>query len=591
MTSPSTPPSPARLQWVVAPTAPAEFLRALPGIHALVAQVLWARGIQDPADISAFCADDPDACDPYALQDMAVAVERIVRALDEGALITIYGDYDCDGVTACALLHETLTALGARVPVYIPDRFDEGYGVNAAALDKLKAEGAGLVITVDCGARAVTEALHARAIGLDLIVSDHHELEGGALPQALAVINPHRSDCHYPFKQLSGVGLAYRLAQALLQRARQRAPDFDEHTLLDLVAIGTVADVAPLLGENRRLVRDGLQRIRQQPRMGVRFLAAAAGVNVNAVTAQTIGFALAPRLNAAGRIDSALDAFTLLTTHDESVASQKAQRLNERNEQRQKLTAAVTRHAEQRLPPDMDALNTPLVFAMSDDYNLGVIGLAATRLAERYNRPAIVVSVNDAEARGSCRSVEGFHITAALDQCKHLLSRYGGHAAAAGFTAPTQALGELQQQLAAIAGAAQPVGGWQRILHADAEINLYRLTHQSYVQLALLEPHGMANPRPVFVCRQALVQSTRRVGKNHNAPSEPGPHLQLRLHDSRGGLWEAIAWQMGPRAGEMSAGAKIDLAFRLDVNEWNGERKLQLVVQDFRAASELVVSH
>ena len=544
----------------------------------------------DATNARAFWADEPDAADPFALKDLSIAIERILRAIGNGESIAIYGDYDCDGVTACALLWEVLSALHANVRIYIPDRFEEGYGLNAGALDKLKDAGVSLVITVDCGTRAISEAEHARVLGLDLVVTDHHEVADGVLPGAYAVVNPRRADCAYPFKTLAGVGVAFRLAQGLLRAARQvTAVPCDEQALLDLVAIGTIADVAPLLGENRQLVREGLRRINTQPRTGVRYLASAARARLGSITAQTIGFILAPRLNAAGRIDTARDAFQLLTTADESLASQIALRLNERNEQRQKLTAEVARHAERaaftHADADVDGANIPLLFAVSETYNAGVIGLAAARLVERFYKPAIVVAVHIGEARGSCRSIDGFNITAALDECKGLLARHGGHAAAAGFTTPAESLDELRQRLLGLARVQQPAGGWLRALHIDAEINLFKLSWDSYTQLERLEPHGMANPRPMFVTRAAVVHSIRRVGKSQSQPDQ-APHLQLRLKDARGAIWDAIGWRMGERAGELSMGAKIDVAFQLDINEWNGERKLQLVVQDFRMTDD-----
>ncbi|MCL5999759.1 MAG: single-stranded-DNA-specific exonuclease RecJ [Chloroflexi bacterium] len=603
-------PNSHKTDWVVVPNAPKDFFAALNGVHPLAAQVLWARGLRDVDGVQAFLADDPCEVDPLGLRDMPLAVERIVRAIGSGETIAIYGDYDCDGVTACALLQEVLAALGANCCIYIPDRFEEGYGLNAGALDKLKADGVGLAITVDCGARAIAEAQHARDIGLDLIVTDHHEL-GGGVPGAYAVINPKRADCPYPFKQLAGVGVAYRLAQCLLRAAPrsvtrsgaggEEMSDAEyEQSLLDLVAVGTVADVVPLLGENRWLVREGLRRINTQPRLGMRFLARAARVSQGAITAQTIGFTLAPRLNAAGRLDTARNAFDLLTATDESTASELALKLDARNTQRQKVTAEAVHLAEQAArdggAPDGGAPGQmpALLFAVLEDQNedhdtrfSGVIGLAAARMVERHYRPAVVVAVHEGQARGSCRSVNGFNITAVLDRCGDLLGRYGGHAAAAGFSTSAASLALLQQRLLDIATVEQPSGGWTRVIQADAEVNLYKLNWQSYEQLAQLEPHGQGNPRPVFVARGAVVHSVKRMGKvqgpsaGQPSASQP-PHMQLRLKDARGGTWEAVGWRMGERAAELSAGAKIDLAFQLDVNEWNGERRLQLTILDFR---------
>ncbi len=463
--------------WIVAPNAPADFFAALPDVHPLAAQVLHARGIATPDGARAFLQAPGDAADPFALPDMAQAVARIRQAVAAGEAIVVYGDYDCDGVTACALLFQTLTALGARARVYIPNRFEEGYGLNAGALDRLKAEGADLIITVDCGGRAMREAAHARQIGLDLIITDHHDLEAGELPFAVAVVDPKRPDSG-AFQGLAGVGVAYRLAQALLAAAGVPAGGEDlPGSLLDLVAIGTVADVVPLLGENRQLVRGGLARINSAPRLGVEALIKAAGLKPGAITAAHIGFSLGPRLNAAGRLDTAMNAYDLLTATEPDWAAALAQALDERNAQRQAVTAETARSAEQLAFEGVAPDAVPaLLFAASEDYNSGVIGLAAARLVERHYRPSIVAAIAGGEARGSCRSVAGLHITAALDECRDLLARHGGHAAAAGFTARAEDVDALCGRLLDIARREQPPGGWTRAIRADAEIRLEKLT-------------------------------------------------------------------------------------------------------------------
>ena len=583
--APQSPPPTRRqtAEWIIAPYAPVELFAAAPDVPPLVAQVLHARGYTTPESIRQFLAIDAQAGDSLAMQDMPRAVERIGRAIQGGEAIALYGDYDCDGVTACALLHEVLGRLGANARTYIPNRFEEGYGLNSGALDKLKAEGMSLVITVDCGGRAMAEAAHAREIGLDLIVTDHHEPEGGALPGALAVVNPRRADCPYPFKQLAGVGVAFRLAQALLSSLPPDPTSSEREefagSLLDLVALGTIADVVPLLGENRGLVRDGLARINTHPRLGIAALMRAANVKAGSVNAMSVGFGLAPRLNAAGRLDTAMNAYDLLTATEQTWADELATALNERNTQRQAVTAEVA-HAAEQAAFEGQAEIPALLFAASEEYNPGVIGLAAARLVERHYRPSVVVAIQNGEARGSCRSTEGFHITSALDECRSLLSKHGGHAAAAGFSTRADLLDDLRRQLLAIAQREQPPDGWTRAVRADAEVRLEKLTFQTYDQLRQLEPHGMGNPKPVFVTRGAGVQSARRVGRA-DAGQQPA-HLQLRLRDGRGATWDAIGWRMGEREAEAPTGATIDVAFQLDVNEWNGERRLQLVVQDFR---------
>jgi single-stranded-DNA-specific exonuclease len=565
--------------WDVAPPPPQPFVDALPTLHRLTAAVLFSRGYSDPERALAFVQGKFDPVDPFVLKDMDRAVARITAAVNAGEAIAIYGDYDCDGVTSCALLMRALGSLNARVRVYLPNRFDEGYGLNSGALDKLNAEGVTLVITVDCGARAVREAAHARAIGLDLIITDHHEPDPHELPGALALVNPKRPDCAYPYKQLAGVGVTFRLAQALL-RTLKRPGCVSERSLLDLVALGTVADVVSMTGENRLLVRAGLDVINSAPVPGIAALMRSAGVKPGTVDAGKIGFMLAPRLNAAGRLDDARAAYELLICDEIETAESLASQLSLQNEQRQLLTASMADDAEVRaLQPDPDA---PLLFAADDGYNAGVIGLAAARLVERYYRPAVVVAIHNGEARGSCRSVHGFHMTQALDACAALLSKHGGHAAAAGFTLPTERLTALRDALTAEARSAQPEHGWQKIIKVAAEVELADVSAKAYAELCKLEPHGPENPRPVFASRRVAVVEAKRIGKSE---SGIGPHLKIKLRDGRRTFWDAVFWRAGERQAELREGACIDVAFQLDENEWNGRKNLQLVVQDFVASA------
>jgi len=568
--------------WVIAPKAPDSYLAALPDLHPLTAQTLFARGHEDPAQARTFLAGKPPLIDPLSLKDMDRAVERILRAVHDQERIAVYGDYDCDGVTASALLMTTLNALGAQAQVYIPDRFDEGYGLNSAALDKLKAQGVSLVITVDCGVRAVKEALHAREIDLDLIITDHHELEGAAIPDAVAVVNPRRPDCSYPFKGLAGVGVAFRLAQCLI---RAKRPDtLKEKDLLDFVAIGTVADLVPLTEYNRLLVKGGLQQLKDSPRLGVRALLMAARISLHQLDAGKIGFGLAPRLNAAGRLDNALAAYRLLMATDVAEADDIAQQLNLQNEERQTMTAQMAHTAEQLALEGSNGTVPPLLFAASEEYNAGVIGLAAARLVEKHYRPAIVVAISNGEARGSCRSVHGFHITEALDECREMLLKHGGHAAAAGFTVSSECLEPLRQRLHQIAQRQQPETGWRRTLRIDAEQPLERVNWKALRELELLEPHGMQHPRPAFVTRRALVTGMQRMGRAE--ASQAAPHLKLRLRDanSKTQTIDAVAWRMGDRINEITLNQPIDIAFHLEAATWNGEERLQLQVLDFQAS-------
>lgn len=602
-----------RTRWDIAPFAPADFLRADPDLHPLLLQTLHARGVRSLEHVRTFLAAPDGVPDDAPLAELDAAVAHICAAIAAQAPIAVYGDYDCDGVTACAVLHHALTAMGARFEVYIPDRFEEGYGINTAALDTLKGRGVQLVISVDCGARAMREAAHARMIGLNLIVTDHHEFEGSAMPDALAVVNPRRPDCPTRFKHLAGVGVAWRLAQALFAMHGDAGMDdgvmrgrHEADALMDLVAIGTVADVMPLTGINRAMVRAGLARINANPRPGVAALLKAARIAPGACTARDLAFGLGPRLNAAGRIENARSAFELLTTENPDWAASLAGALEDRNNKRQWLTQQTVREAEGMLVGSSGAASArdeagnvtaeakeeirdesagpAFLFAASAGFNPGIIGLVAARLMEKHVAPTAVVTIEGDLARGSCRSVNGFHITEALDGCMHgespLLLKHGGHAAAAGFTTRVEWLPALAGRLNAIAAAQRPAQGWEKLIRADAEIQLHKLSHATHEALAGLEPHGQGNPRPTFVVRAARVQRASRMGQ---APEgQAAPHLKVSVKDANGQLWDCVAWRQGDDAARMPAGTLIDMAVQIEMNVWQGNARLQLMLLDWR---------
>ena len=561
-------------RWEVAAKAPREHFSQFSDLPPLLVQILYNRGLIEPAQAAAFLSDDAPPVDPFRLKGMGDAIVRLRRAILVGEPIAVYGDYDVDGVTAAVLLTQTLRGLGAAVQAYIPDRFEEGYGLNTGALDKLAAQGVRVVVTVDCGVRAPGEVEHGNRLGLDVIVTDHHEPEGERMPPALAVINPKQPGCKYPDQALAGVGLAFRLAQALawdFARDGRRLP-FSIDDLLDLVALGTVADLAPLVGENRFMVRDGLARINDRARPGIAALSSVSGLLPGQIDAGAIGYSLGPRLNAAGRVEHARAAYDLLSSESLEQAVQHAHQLNEQNRERQRLTAEMVEQAiAQALASDPDA---PLLFASSADFSPGVVGLAASRLVELHYRPAIVLSLNGNAARGSARSIPPFHITEALDQCADLLIKHGGHAAAAGFTVALDQLDALRQRLTVIAGQARDAGDWSPVLSIDAHVRLSTLTQDMQAQLARLEPHGMGNPRPVFVSRNLRVRGARAL--------KEGAHLKLTLLDENGRAWDAIAFRMGERLTHLAD--TIDLAYTLEMNSWNGEQRLQLNVKDLQPA-------
>jgi len=450
---------------------------------------------------------------------------------------------------------------------------DEGYGLNLGALRKLYRRNVRLVVTVDCGVRSVQEVEQANR-HLNLIVTDHH-LPGDRLPPATAIIDPKQPDCPYPFKGLSGVGLAYKLAQALVARppaSSQPVPDLQE-SLLDLVAIGTVADLAPLLGENRSLVRCGLNALNEANRPGVAALMADAGLRKGEVDSAAIGFRLGPRLNAAGRLEHAMLAYDLLTKTDGLETRTLAERLGELNRRRQQLTDETVAAAEaQVLAEDPEAR---LYLAASRDFNPGIVGLAASRLTEAYYRPSVVVKLGEEESRGSCRSIPEFDITAALDRCQDLLIRHGGHRAAAGFTVATPNLPALRDCLRAIA-AEQLAGVELRpTLEIDVELPLEEVDWPTHDLLLQIEPCGAGNPTPVLLSRDVEVRDMRAMGADQK-------HLKLVLRDRRGAAWDAILFRGGHLLDEVPG--RVDVAYCLQASEWNGEKRLQLEIQDLRPA-------
>ncbi len=559
-------------RWLIPPTLTPEADSNLAAFPPLLRQILFNRGYPTDAEARAFLKAEADFnTDPFQMKGMHEAVERICFAMEHNEPIAIYGDYDVDGVTATALLVQTLRGLNADVRGYIPNRFEEGYGLNKDALDSLKADGVKLVITVDCGIRSPDEALHARNIGLDLIISDHHHPSEGPLPPALAVINPKQHGDPYPDKDLAGVGIAYKIAEALL--GNHETSLATRQSLLDLVALGTVADLAPLVGENRMLVRRGLRYMRQTTRQGLFSLAKIADLTLTKVTAMNIGFGLGPRLNASGRLESALASFELLTTTDFMRAGQLAQQLEVQNRERQRITREMQAQAETiALAEDPNAF---LLFAVHEQFNSGVVGLAASRLTETYYRPAIVASRGPEETRGSCRSIPEFHITEALDHCKDLLVRHGGHAAAAGFTVRNENLPELVRRLKDFAAERLSAQDLRPTLTADIEVSLTELGPQVIKNLSYLEPTGYGNPDAAFVAHNVKVKSFRAVGLE-------GKHLKLSLQDEKGLIYDAIGFRLGYWLKSMPP--RVDILFTYEVNEYNGRVGYQLNLRDLKPA-------
>jgi single-stranded-DNA-specific exonuclease len=563
--------------WLLKPAAPAEYLARNSGIHPVLAQVLYNRNLTTSADALRFLRGEPEKTDPFQLKGMNRAVARIRQAIKRRELIVVYGDFDADGVTATALLVQALQALKANVRPYIPHRVDEGYGLNSDALLKLKRKGVSLVITVDCGIRSIQDVEDGKAAGLDIIVTDHHSI-GPEIPNALAVINPKQEDCKYSEDMLAGVGIAYKLAEALftVYRTNDRfEPELVLEDLLDLVAIGTVADLAPLdRVENRALVRRGLEKLNQAKRLGVRALLEVAGARAGSLTTTSIGFVIGPRVNAAGRLGSAMLAYDLLMTQEIAEAQKLALELQALNIQRQDLTRAAQTMIRDRILQSDDR-DAPLLFAGDSSFIPGIVGLVAGRLVEEFYRPAVVMEFGEHESRASCRSIPQFDITHALDQCSDLLVRHGGHAQAAGFTVLNENLPVFKERLMGIATDALQGQDLRPILEIDAEIDAPNVNIDLLHELGRLEPTGHHNPVPTFVTRNLRVHEYRTVGKSDD-------HLKLRL--TRPGMLslDCIGFGLGEWAREMPN--CIDIAYQLEINEYNGNRTLQLNLQDIRPA-------
>ena len=567
-------------RWIIPPLITPEADSALAAFPPILRQILFNRGYATEPEARAYLNAKADFdTDPFQMTGMRTAVDRIRSALKNNESIAVYGDYDVDGVTATALLVQGLQILNADVRGYIPNRFDEGYGLNNDALSSLKEQGVKLVITVDCGIRSPNEALHARTIGLDLIISDHHHPAEGDLPPALALINPKQPGDIYPDKDLAGVGIAYKIVEALFDEARKTEdgpPASDSKLqlefLLDLVALGTVADLAPLVGENRVLVRRGLRQMRQTSRQGLFSLAAVSELVLAKVNAGNIGYMLGPRLNAAGRLKEALAAFELLTTRDVSRAGELAQLLDVQNRERQRITREMQIKAEEIALGDGD--DDLLLFAAHEDFNPGVVGLAASRLTETHYRPAVVAAKGPEETRGSCRSIPEFHITEALDRCADLLVRHGGHAAAAGFTVRNENLANLISRLKAIAKEKLGEQDLRPSLLADAEVSLTQIRPDLFKILNYLQPTGYGNREAAFVARKAKIKSSRTVGAD-------AKHLKLTIEDEDGFSHDAIGFRLGEWQKKLPA--RVDILFTYETNEFNGRTSYQLNLKDIKS--------
>lgn len=557
-------------RWVLPKDLPADIDLIFEQYPCPLRQILYNRGFTELDSCQKFLSADYLIHDPFLISNMEKAVDRILQSVHYKLPIAIYGDYDVDGVTATALLVQVIHALGGTVIPYIPDRFEEGYGLNTRALEMLRGSGLDLVITVDCGIRSVKEVKQTNQQGLDIIISDHHAPRN-EVPPALAVICPKQEGDDYINKELSGVGLAYKIAQALILKNPQFGLAIENW--LDLVTLGSVADMVPLVEENRTMVRLGLQELRQGSRLGILALAEVSGLELKRLSSSDIGFMLGPRLNAAGRVESARKAFQLLMVEDKNSADVLAQELNAQNQERQSITREIQKEA-QVVVQESDF--EYVLFAAEESFNEGIIGLAASKLTEEFYRPAMVGTrkkVNNISVvRASCRSIPEFHITKALDECAELLMQHGGHALAAGFTILEENLAEFLQRMEKIAMREMQDKDLAPKLEIDAQVSISELTYGLLSQLEQFEPTGAGNPTPLFISKNVGVSRFRTVGKDMS-------HLLMTLNDGHISC-DAIAFNFGELAEKLPD--RVNVVFTYERNTYQGQDRPQMRIVDIQ---------
>ena len=555
--------------------AAAERLALELGITPIVARLLCQRGLSDPALAHRFLNPSLDHLhDPMLLADMGTAVDRILGAVARRERIAIHGDYDVDGVTSTVILRRALELLGADVVHFIPERMRDGYGLQPASVDRLHADGAVLIISVDCGIRGADAARRARELGIDLIITDHHEPDT-ELPDALAVINPKRLDCSYPDKYLAGVGVALKLVQALCRRSSRESwlPGF-----IKLAAIGTLADVVPLVGENRVIAKIGLDLLSRGPhKVGLRALLDVCGLTGKTIDSYHIGFMLAPRVNAAGRMSTPDLAARLLLANDESCAEEAralATQLDGENVRRQEEEAEILAAAKKIVQTDPEVGARSVLVVAGEGWHRGVIGIVASKLVDAFHRPAIVLSIEDGVAHGSCRSIPHFDLLAALEECAHFFIRFGGHKQAAGLTMDASRIRELRSALNDRADVLLGPDELMPRLRIDSDLGFRGITSQVASAIGALAPFGAGNPRPVFSARGVEVVDGPRKLKER--------HLKMSLrHEGR--VFRAVAWRAAEKHDQVVEHKRgVDVAFSLDQNHFNGETYVELTLADIR---------
>ena len=539
-----------------------------------VAGILWHRGIREKDGAEKFL--DPETkqefYDPFLMQDMEKAVSRIAGAIKKGEPIVVYGDYDVDGMTASAVLVRTLRRLGAHVNSYIPDRFSEGYGLNTAALQKIAEDGTKLLVSVDCGITAVEEVAALKG-SLEIVITDHH-LPGAELPAALAVVDPHRKDCPYPFKDLAGVGVSFKLCQALWKNMKD--VDFQED--MELVALGTIADLVPLFEENRKLVRMGLKAMEKTELVGLKALIEIAGLKDKPLNTGHVGFQLAPRLNASGRMDTATKGRDLLLTEDEEQAAMLADELNEANLYRQEMEQELLLLAEEKL---REIWNPGMAFhslvLSGPKWHPGIIGLAASKFVDRYYLPTIIISEQGEISKGSCRSISGLHMHKALEACSEYLMGYGGHAQAAGLTLKTENIPAFRKAFDRYVEEHLSDEDYIPRLAIDFLLPPWKVTFSIMAELEKLAPYGIGNPQPLFGCREVQGISAHPIGKEQQ-------HLMFYLNNKEASV-KAVSWNRAGYANVVNR-EPMDLVYVPEIDEWMGRRSIECIVSYISPAKQ-----
>ena len=560
-------------QWVVHPRADLDRARQLArdlGMPFAAAQALVNRGVIDREGARQFLEPSLDQLhDPYLLKGVDAAVERIERAARDGEAVLVFGDYDVDGITSTYLLYTAVRSLNARVDYRIPHRTRDGYGLSVEAVEQAHVRGIRLIVTVDCGITALEPVRRARELGIDVVVTDHHD-PAAALPEACAIVNPRQPGCAYPFKQLAGVGVTYKLVEALLREGGGRPSPVD---FLDVVAIGTIADVVPLVGENRILARAGLSRIARSPRLGLRALIDVAGLGGREITSSHVAFVLAPRINAAGRMGNAEQGMRLLLSREPDEARACAESLEEDNQRRREADEQVLVEASRLVQQELHWPDCSSILLWSERWHPGVIGIVASRLVERFQRPTVLVAIQGERGRGSGRSLPGLDLNALLTRCSDLLEAHGGHAFAAGLTVKPDRLPALRERLERLVGEQLTADRFVPRLTIDGDARLGECDMELVDSLERMSPHGLDNPEPVFAARGVALDSVTAVGG--------GKHLKLRLRDATG-VVEAIGFGLAERAPGARSGGVADVAFVPSRNEWRGDTQVQLRLKDLK---------